>query len=357
MRYIGNKTRLLGFIRRVLERRGIEPGLALDPFTGTASVARALKRRGHRVVAGDLMEYGHVFAQAYVAADGPPEVAGLGDLLPSRRRDLRGAIAYLNRVPGRPGFVHEHYSPEGRAAIKHGDGRMYFTPANAARIDAIRSLLESWREQGRIGDLAYYVLLTALIEAADRVANTAGVYAAFIKSWQPNALRPLRLATPRLVPGNGCRAVRADALELVAAAGPVDLLYLDPPYNGRQYPGYYHIPELLALGWFGDPVRLRGKTGLLPDEHKRSDWSRRSRCEEALEALVAAARCRHLVMSYNSEGIIPAETIEAVLVRHGRAGTFRRYTHRYRRYRSDADGDGRRYAGDSVEEYLYCVEF
>jgi adenine-specific DNA-methyltransferase len=60
-------------------------------------------------------------------------------------------------------------------------------------------------------------------------------------------------------------------------------------------------------------------------------------------------------MSYNAEGIIPESTIERVLRRNGRHRTYRRYRLTYRRYRSDADGERRRYRGDSVEEYLYCV--
>jgi adenine-specific DNA-methyltransferase len=134
-----------------------------------------------------------------------------------------------------------------------------------------------------------------------------------------------------------------------------DLLYLDPPYNSRQYAGYYHVPELLALGWFGERPQLRGKTGLLPDGDKRSDWSRRSKCEAALEQLVASARCKHIVMSYNAEGILSEAAIERTLKQYGRRDTYQKYVRPYRRYRSDADGENRRYAGDRVEEYLYCV--
>jgi len=77
MRYIGNKTRLLGFIRRVLRARGIEPGSAVDPFTGTASVASELKRLGFRVVASDIMEYAYVFGRAYVEVAAEPSFDGL----------------------------------------------------------------------------------------------------------------------------------------------------------------------------------------------------------------------------------------------------------------------------------------
>lgn len=353
MRYIGNKTKLLGFIGDVLEDRGIRPGTAVDPFSGTASVAAELKRRGFRVVASDIMEYAYVFARACVEVAATPSVPGL-------RAELDGddsldtVITWLNRLDGSPGFVHAHYSPVGEEGARHG--RMYFTPENAARIDAIRSLLDEWRRADRIDDDAFHVLLAALLEAADRVANTTGVYAAFVKTWQPNATRPLELKPPTIVPGNGCRAERLDALELVSGLPDFDLLYLDPPYNSRQYAGYYHLPELIAQGWFEGGVRTRGKTGLIDDRDKRSDWSRRQKCEEAFERLVSTARWKHLVLSYNAEGIIPETTIRSTLRDCGRKATYRRHELIYKRYRSDADGANRRYRADTVKEYLYCVD-
>ena len=353
MRYIGNKTRLLAFIRATLRRRAIQAGTAIDPFCGTASVARALKRWGFAVTASDIMAYGRVFARAHVAVTGEPDFAPLGRALGLRSARLGTVLRQLERLPARPSFIHEHYSPAGGEGARWG--RMYFTAANAARIDAVRHALHEWRQQDLLDDDGHDVLLAALIDAADRVANTTGVYAAFVKSWQPNALRPLQLRAPPIVRGNGCHAHREDALALVRRTGPFELLYLDPPYNARQYPAYYHIPELLALGWFEGPVATRGKTGLIADAEKRSDWSSSRRCERAFEALVASADCRHVVMSYNGEGIIPEASIERVLRGFGRAGSYRRYRHRYRRYRSDSDSDTRSYRGDEVSEYLYCA--
>jgi adenine-specific DNA-methyltransferase len=334
VRYIGNKTKLLRFIGSVLRRRGIRGGQAVDPFSGTASVGRELKRLGFRVIAADLMEYGHVLAKAYVEATHLPD-------------DLARRIHHLNHLPGTTGFITENFSEP---------ARMYFTPANAPRIDAIREQIHAWRRSGEIDQATEYLLLAALIEASDRVANTTGVYAAYVKNWQPNAVRTMELRAPRIVSGNGCHAHRADAVELVSQLDEFDLLYLDPPYNARQYAGYYHIPELLALGWFDEaPPQLRGKTGLLPDRDKRSDWSRRKKSEVALEKLVASARCKHIVMSYNAEGIVSEQAIERIFKQYGRAETYQRYARNYRRYRSDSDGEHRKYAGDRVEEYLYCV--
>lgn len=360
MRYIGCKAKLLGFIRRTLETLGVRPGRAIDPFSGTASVARALKEDGFGVVAADVMSYAYLFARAYVELDGEPDYSRLEGEVPADGESAgpshASVLRHLEALEPEPGFIHEHYTPAGSVGREHG--RMYFTPENAARIDAARRRIRRWWERGRIGEDARDVLVAALIEGADRVANTTGVYASFVKSWQPNARRRLELRPEPFVAGNGngpSRAVQGDAADVVEEAEPFDLLYLDPPYNTRQYAGYYHIPELLAEGWFEERPPLRGKTGLIPDAEKRSDWSKKRRCEGAFEELVAAAPCRWVVMSYSAEGIIPEETIEEVFREHGDAGSYRRFRKDYRRYRSDEDGENRSYKADRVAEYLYCV--
>ncbi len=240
--------------------------------------------------------------------------------------------------------------------------RMYFTLDAARRIDAIRVQLHEWRATAAISDDEFYIVLAALLEAADSVANTAGIYAAYIKSWQSNALRELRLRPPSIAarPGtnNGrharCEAHQGDVSALAPTLGHFDLLYLDPPYNTRQYSAYYHIPELIARGWFGEPPVLRGKTGLLPGAQK-SQWSTRAGCGAALDQLLADTDADHVVMSYNSEGIIPEAEITRIFRAHGRRGSYRRITRTYQRYRSDRPSATRRYTSDSVREHLYCV--
>ncbi|HEU4641423.1 MAG TPA: DNA adenine methylase, partial [Gemmatimonadaceae bacterium] len=238
-----------------------------------------------------------------------------------------------------------HYAPAG--------GRMYFTEGNAERIDAVRRRLHEWRTAGAIGDDAYYLLLAALIEAADRVANTAGVYAAYIKAWQPNATRPLSLVPlPPVRGARGCSAHRADAACAARAIGAVDLLYLDPPYNTRQYAGYYHVPEIIARGWFDGAPEIAGKTGLLADGGPRSAWCSPKRVGQALAELLAATGAAHVLVSYNSEGILSErmlrETLEAAAV----DGKVRRFRRDYRRYRADSDHARRRYRDDRLHELL-----
>ena len=366
MRYLGNKTRLLPFIARALRRLGISPGSAHDAFSGTASVGRALKTRGWRVASSDLMTYSYVFQRAYVVAQRVPSFADLRAVDPElraamRRARFRRAVAargggalhavaeYLAKwIPPERGFVTRRFSPEGK--------RMYFTPANASRIDAARARLHAWREEGLIGDDGYFLLLAALIEGADRVANTAGVYAAFIKSWQPNATRPLDLIP--LAPVRGLRGSSAhlgDAAAVARALGPVDLLYVDPPYNSRQYAGYYHVPEIIARGWFSERPALAGKTGLLARGAPSSAWCKPREVGGALTELLAATKARHVLVSYNSDGLLSEAALRRALADASIDGKVRRFTRAYRRYRADRDHARRTYRDDGLRELLYHV--
>jgi adenine-specific DNA-methyltransferase len=384
MRYIGNKTKLLSFIGEFLDEMDIREGRALDAFAGTASVGSYLKRRGFEVDGCDILSTSYVFQRAYIVANIYPSFdrlvgdrdfmevredsefrqrvesrfKGQGDLfgsLPSEARALEEVLVYLDTVlPPRADFITENYS----APRDMTEGaRMYFTQDNGERIDAIRVQLHDWIQGGLITEDEFYLLLASLLEAADSVANTTGVYAAFVKSWQSNAVRPLTLALADVVTSSDlhCRAYQGDINGLVESLGHYDLLYLDPPYNTRQYSAYYHVPEVIAEGWFEGEPDLRGKTGLIPDEHKKSDWSTREGCVPALEDLLQRADAAHILLSYNNEGIIPETEIERIFTSAGISDTYQRVGREYKRYRSDVDSEARRYTSDRVTEYLYYV--
>jgi adenine-specific DNA-methyltransferase len=388
MRYIGNKTKLLRFIGSVLDRIGARGSTAADPFAGTASVAQFLKKRGYATISSDLMTYSYVFQRAYVELDRLPDFSTVRsadrDLAALANRDdfralvgnrfgsqqdlfgkanddatgLHHLLVYLDTyLHAYSSLITREYSTPQDADVG-GDGRMYFTAANGQRIDAIRTKLHEWREEGLLSPDEYYLLLACLLEAADSVANTTGVYAAFVKSWQGNAKRPLRMQEPELALGTRlpCKAYQMDANEFVQGMDCVDVLYLDPPYNTRQYSAYYHVPELIAKGWFEAVPELRGKTGLIPDADKKSRWSVAGECEAVFADLIRNANARYIVLSYNNEGIISPETVDQLFREVGREGTIAKHAVEYTRYRSDRDHEQRSYKTDVVTEFIYTVE-
>jgi adenine-specific DNA-methyltransferase len=339
MRYIGNKTRLLPFILRTLKRSGIDVGSAHDAFAGTASVSRALKAKGWRVHSSDLLMSSYVFQRAYVVAE-------------RAYRDIEELAQVLAGLAPRERFITRHFSP-----ANDGNGvRMYFTPENAGRIDAAREELEIWREAGKVDDDSYYVLLAAIIEGADRVANTAGVYASYMKRWQPNAKRTFTVVPEMPIKGaQPADAHLMDATDAAGKIGEVDLLYIDPPYNSRQYVAYYHIPEILARGWTHSAPLIRGKVGLLAGSEGRSQWSHGRRVKKLFGALLSATGARHALVSFNSEGHLKPEALHSLLAGASVDGEVSHFTQSYRRYRADSEREGRHYHRDTALEHLYLV--
>ena len=339
MRYIGNKTRLLPFILRTLEKEGIGAGVVHDAFAGTASVSRALKEKGWQVHSSDLLMSSYVFQRAYVVADSVD--ASLGE-----------KARALSHVAPCESFISKNFTPAGGAASA---GRMYFTPENAARIDAAREELERWRKSGAVEDDAYYLLLAGIIEGADRVANTAGVYASYMKRWQPNARRAFSVAIEPPRQGGRAVAYLMDAAQAAREIGEIDLIYIDPPYNSRQYVAYYHIPEILARGWSDEAPAIRGKVGLLAGDEGRSQWSHGRRVQKLFAGLLDATGARHALVSFNSEGHLEPEILEGLLTKAASDGRVSHFTQRYRRYRADSDHEGRKYHRDFAQEHLYLI--
>ena len=340
MRYIGNKTRLLPFILRTLRRSGIHVGSAHDAFAGTASVSRALKQNGWRVHSSDLLMSSYVFQRAYVVAE-------------SAGRNLEEQAIELADLGPREGFITRHFSPaSGDARV----GRMYFTPENAGRIDAAREELEVWRAAAKIRDDDYYLLLAAIIEGADRVANTAGVYASYMKRWQPNAKRAFDIVPAKPIKGaRQAEAYLMDATDAAKRIGEVDLVYVDPPYNSRQYVAYYHIPEILARGWTDSAPAIRGKVGLLAGSEGRSQWSHGRKVKKLFSALLAATGARHALVSFNSEGHLAPDALQSLLAAVSVDREVSHFTQSYRRYRADSEREGRHYHHDKALEHLYLV--
>ena len=355
MRYLGNKDSLLTFIDTVLLMHGAastrDTALrACDPFTGTTSVARHLKRQGWRVVSGDTMACSLALQHTYIGLNDAPSFAGLLDagaldLDINLSMPLHRVIAHLNNLRGVEGFFYHNYSPDG------SEGRRYFTSANALRIDAVRNAINWWSQMGWLTEPERNLLCAALIEAISRVANVAGTYAAYLKRWDPRAHKPLVLSAPQIVHSVYEHSVnRADASELVPNQE-CDLLYLDPPYNTRQYSTNYHILETVALG---DEPPLRGVAGLRPDDGTRSIYCRTGQAEEALNQLIRDAKARWILMSYSSEGLVPNDRVVDILSQRGNVEV---YACEYRRFRSDADGANRQYKPQgTVQEMLYWVD-
>jgi adenine-specific DNA-methyltransferase len=291
IKYLGSKRRLVPVLARICAASGART--ALDLFTGTTRVAQAFKAQGVEVTAVDTARYAHVFAQCYIEAD-----AAAVDM-PA----LTAAIDHLNGLPGRPGYVHATFSKEAR----------FFQPFNAARIDAARDAID----HDYAGSPLYPLLLTSLIEAADRVDSTTGVQMAYVKQWAPRSANPLTLRVPELLVGPG-HAVLGDALAVAPTLGRFDLAYLDPPYNQHRYFTNYHVWETLVAWDAPEPYGVARKRVDARDPSTRSAFNSKRTMPDALRQVVAGVDCGLLVLSYNDESWLAVDELEALCGGQGR---------------------------------------
>jgi adenine-specific DNA-methyltransferase len=187
----------------------------------------------------------------------------------------------------------------------------YFTPQNGARIDAIRARIDRLD----LDAVERGVLLTALLEAADRVDSTVGLQMAYLKRWAPRALNPLELREPHAVDGPAGDVSRRDANELVAELDGVDCTYVDPPYNQHSYFGNYHVWETIVRN---DAPPAYGVARKRADtrEH-RSPYNSKRLAFAALRDLVERAATPWLVVSCSDEGFHDPADVRALL---GEAG-------------------------------------
>jgi adenine-specific DNA-methyltransferase len=306
IKYLGSKRRLVPALTLLAEASGARTGL--DMFCGTTRVAQAWKRLGIAVTAVDSGRCAHVLARCYVATDPAAR--------PDLTAEIEDAVDRLNAVSGRPGYVTETFCEDAR----------YFRPENGARIDAVSDAIE----RDFAGSDLWPVLMTSLLEAADRVDSTTGLQMAYLKQWAPRAGRPLTLCAPELVPGPG-RAVRGDAGRLADSGelGSFDLAYLDPPYNQHRYDANYHVWETIVAWDAPAHYGVACKREDLRDPASRSAFNGRRTMPAALGQVVADLAAEVVILSYNNESWLTFDELRTLCSGRGHVEVLGFDSHRY----------------------------
>ena len=176
MNYIGSKHRLSDFIKTTIQETvgdNLSSKVFCDLFAGTGIVGRTFKNSVKQVIANDLEYYSYVLNRNYI----------------ENHRSLKTSdyITELNLQEGKEGFVYTNYCMSGASE------RQYFSNYNGRKIDAARMQIETWKNNHKINDNLYYFLLSSLLESADKVANTASVYGAYLKKLKKTAQKELEI--------------------------------------------------------------------------------------------------------------------------------------------------------------------
>jgi adenine-specific DNA-methyltransferase len=329
--YIGSKHSLLGFLEQTIDGvvgGNTSGGVFADLFAGTGVVSSAFKGKGYKVIANDIQHYSYALNRHYIE-NTPP-------ISPER-------LEWFNSLDGVDGFVYNNY------CAGSGSGRNYFTDENGRKCDAIRNVLTRMLNNNEICEDEYYYYLAGLINSIDKVANTASVYGAYLKHIKASAAKPFKLELLPLVDGERGKAYNEDINSLIRQVKG-DVLYLDPPYNARQYSANYHVLETISRN---DNPTLTGMTGLRTGNEQKSAFCSKRTVASVFDDIIAKADFKYIFLSYNNEGLMSLGTIREIMERYGKYDVF---TQDYRRFRADKE-DARNHKADSTTEYLHvCVK-
>ena len=325
MRFIGCKTLLLDNIKGVVEEKAPDAKSFCDIFSGTATVARYFKQ-WYEVYSNDLLYFSYVLQKGTIENDKIPSFENLKKSL-----NIIDPIEYFNSMGNvemesleqSKRFFQNTYAPIG--------GRMYITNENALRIDFARNTVEEWYKSSIIDENEYYYLVACIVEGVPFVSNTSGTYGAFHKEWEARSHKKYELFRLEVTTnGKNNKSYNCDGVELLKSIRG-DVLYIDPPYNARQYLPNYHVLETAAKY---DYPEVRGVTGQREYENQKSDFCLKKKVVSAFDELIKNAQFKHIILSYSTDGLMSVDDIERIMKTYGKPDTFKVYEIPYRRYKS-----------------------
>lgn len=353
MNYIWSKLSLLEFIEnwinQVVWNRNY---IFSDLFAWTWIVWRYFKQKWHKVIANDMQYYSYVLNRHYIWNHKELEfnnliweIKELENIEVSKRKDF--VCKYLNNLSWKKWFIYKNYSVWWTKWNEFE--RQYFSDENALKCDAIRSQIETWKKEQKINEDEYYFLLTSLLEAIDKVANTASVYWAFLKKLKKSALKPLKLKPVELYINEYEHDIFNEDINSLITKTKHDVVYLDPPYNERQYSANYHLLETIAKY---DNPQIRWKTWLRDYSKQKSKFCQKQEVLKYFDNLIKNIDAKYIFLSYNNEWIMNLDEIKEIMSKKWKYWVLTKY---YRRFKADKT-ENRNHKKDWVVEYLHYLK-
>ena len=341
MRFIGSKTKIIPYIEETINDFAHKDSkIFCDIFSGSTAVSKYFKNK-YQIISNDMLNFSYVLQKAYVSNNKKPVFNKLKDLC------AEDPIRYLNNKKVEisdfncPPYFYLNFSPND--FLK----RKYLQNKNALKIDFIREKIEKWKARNLLSDTEYYYLLAALIESIPFVSNIAGTYGAYLKHWDKRTFKDLMLKHLEINDNSKKNVSHNEDSNSLIKKISGDILYIDPPYNTRQYFPNYHLLENVSRY---DKPDLYGVSGLSKYEEYKSNYSIRNRAVKSFNELIKYANFRNIIVSYSSEGIMELDEIESILFNHCDKSSYKLKKIPYRRYKHQKDTKK-----NSLIEYIFYI--
>lgn len=333
IKYLGSKRLLVSNIAEAVARFDNVSSFA-DAFSGTSHVGYHFKKCGKRVLSNDAARYAYTFATCYIAADAKKYAD-----------DASKIIADLQKLPGKYGYFTDTFCVRSR----------FLQPFNGEKIDAMRD------EVARLSldPVLEAVVLTSIVEAADRVDSTVALQSAYLKKWSKRSYDSLTLRLPELVDSNErCEAFCGDASDFVASID-ADLVYIDPPYNQHSYIGNYHVWETLVRWDAPEHFGVACKRRDYNSESMKSDYNSKKKFLSTFNKLIRSLKSKYAIVSFSNESFITYDQVVEILMCMGNVSVV---SIPHKRYIGSKIGGSTNLSGvrsgghASCVEYLFCLD-
>lgn len=330
--YIGCKNRLFPTILDVV-KRGI-PNLSqryfADLFAGTGTVGYKIQDYVKSVIACDLEYYSFIINYALLKSN-------YSDKLETIIREFNS----LDTTSVVSGLIEQNFSPTGSAQ------RLFFTSRNANIGDQIRQTIELKHKNGELDYDEYVFLVASLLISIDKVSNTSCVYGAYLKKFKASSLKKIEMKPIHMRRDiSNCNEVYHNNILDLIVDKEFDVVYLDPPYNSRQYSSNYS--PLNYIAYYNSETVIRGKTGIMMGNNI-STFCQKRKVKQSFETLIENIKCNYLILSYNNEGLLTESELKDILTTMGSVCLYKII---YNKFKAQ-----KKIAGTKVTEYIWIVDY
>ncbi len=271
-RFIGNKTKLLQEIYGAVEKYKFpRNSIFADLFAGTGVVSHYFAEKGFKTITNDILYSNYIAYRAWL------------DNSVYSEDKIDEVLKYCNSL--RADKLSDNYFSD-----IYGD--KYFSINDAKKIGYIRDYIEEHKSE--FSEREYFILLTILMYTVDKIANTVGHFEYFLKGKPIDTnfiLEPLDLSVK--VDGQ----IYNEDANTLASKIEADIVYIDPPYNARQYVNFYHVLENLAR--WNKPTEFEGNSMKFKRDNLKSGYSR-AEAPLLFKNLIDSLNCKLIVVSYSN---------------------------------------------------------
>jgi len=301
-RYIGNKHKLIEWIFSIIEKECTGNSFA-DIFAGTGVISAVATKHFEKVLLNDFLHSNYVIYRAFFGNE------------EWDKNKIDSIIKNYNNIPSDD--IEDNY-------FSKNFGGKFFSKNSAKIIGFIRENIEE--NKNNLTEREYYILISSLIYTADKIANTVGHFDAYFKKEFVNDsffMKPVDPIDTQEI------SIFQEDTNALAKKIKADVVYIDPPYNSRQYSRFYHVLETLTK-W--DKPKLYG-VALKPEPENMSDYCRNNAKNKFAE-LIKDINAKYLVVSYNntyesksnsSRNKITLQEIEEILQAKGSTKIFEKH--------------------------------